>query len=176
MKLKTRMYVATSVATAIGILVVGTANAAIKPVVPVAKNPIVNASKVAGISILSAMVQDNVDPTTGKAIPDRLLIKVGNSSTKIASGFEIYYTMVDSVTKQTENYYQMLNGFSVKPKSVAYLNFDGKAGFGHFPENKYSVYRASTNEVKFSILLSAKGFKIANGSAIKAKGTGEKVD
>jgi hypothetical protein len=146
------------------------------PVVPVAKNPIVNTSNVAGISITSAMVQDNVDPKTKKAITDRLLIAVVNKGSKSATGFEIFYAMTDSVTKATENYYLPLTGFTLKPGATGYLNFDGKTGAGHFPENKFSLYRSSTNEVKFNIQLSAKGYKIAASTAVKDKGTGEKVD
>ena len=151
-------------------------SAATKLVVPVAKNPIVNTSNVAGISITSAMVEDNVDPKTKKAITDRLLIAVVNKGIKSARGFEIFYSMTDSVTKATENYYLPLTGFTIKPGATAYLNFDGKTGLGHFPENKFSLYRSSTNEVKFKIQLSAKGYKIASATAVKSKGTGEKVD
>lgn len=176
MNLKTKIRLASLLSVAIVISAGGSVIASTKLVVPVTKNPIVNNSTVSGLSVVSAMVQDNVDPATGKAIADRLLIKVGNASTKVATGFEIYYTMVDGVTKQSESYYQKLTGFSVKPKGIAYLNFDGKAGFGHYPENKYSIYRSSNNEVKFAIILSANGFKIATGTAVKAKGTGEKVD
>lgn len=152
------------------------AGAANKPVVPVAKNPIVNTSKVAGISITSAMVQDNVDPVTKKAITDRLLIAVVNKGSKPATRFEIFYSMTDSVTKATENYYMPLTGFTVKAGATGYLNFDGKSGIGHFPENKFSLYRSSTNEVKFKIQLNADGYKTAKASAVKDKGTGEKVD
>lgn len=66
------------------------ASAANKPVLPVSKNPIVNTSKVAGISITSAKVQDNVNPVTKKAITDRLLIAVVNKGSKPATGFEIF--------------------------------------------------------------------------------------
>ena len=150
--------------------------AANNPVVPVGKNPIVNTSKIAGISITSAMVQDNVDPKTKKAITDRLLVTVVNKASKPATGFEIFYSMTDSTTKATENYYLPLTGFTLKAGATGYLNFDGKAGVGHYPENKFSLYRSSTNEVKFNIQLSAKGYKIATSSAVKDKGTGEKVD
>jgi hypothetical protein len=152
------------------------ASAANKPVVPVAKNPIVNTSNIVGISITSAMVQDNVDPKTKKAITDRLLVTVVNNGSKPATGFEIFYSMTDSTTKATENYYLPLTGFTLKAGATGYLNFDGKAGVGHYPENKFSLYRSSTNEVKFNIQLSAKGYKIATSSAVKDKGTGEKVD
>ena len=155
------------------------ASSTAKPVVhivPVAENPIVNTSEVAGISITSAMVQDNVDPVTRKAITDRLLVAVMNMGSTPATGFEIFYSMTDSVTKATENYYLPLTGFEVKAGGTGYLDFDGKTGVGHFPENKFSLYRSSTNEVKFNIQLSANGYKVATATAVKDKGTGEKVD
>jgi len=155
---------------------IGSAMAVPKPLIPVTKNPIVNKSLTAGIIIASAMVQDNVDPITKKAIPDRLMLKVVNKSSKQATGFEIFYTMRDSFTKANESYYQKLTGFNIKAGAASYLYFDNLAGAGHFPENKFSIYRSSANEVKFSIILSAKGFKVATGSAVKDKGTGEKVD
>lgn len=145
-------------------------------VVPVAENPIVNISNVVGISITSAMVQDNVDPVTKKAITDRLLVTVVNTGSTTATGFEIYYSMTDSVTKVVENYYLPLTGFELKAGETGYLNFDGKTGVGHFPENKFSLYRSSTNEVTFKIQLSANGYKVATSTAVKDKGTGEKVD
>lgn len=155
---------------------IGSAMAVPKPLIPVAKNPIVNRSLSAGIIIASAMVQDNVDPSTKRAIPDRLMLKVVNKSSKPASGFEIFYTMRDSSTKVSESYYQKLTGFNLKAGATSYLYFDNLAGAGHFLENKFSIYRSSVNEVKFSIILSAKGFKVATASAVKDKGTGEKVD
>jgi len=147
-----------------------------KPIVPVVENPIVNTSEVAGISITSAMVQDNVDPVTKKAITDRLLVTVVNTGSTPVIGFEIFYSMTDSVTKVAENYYLPLTGFELKAGETGYLNFDGKTGVGHFPENKFSLYRSSTNEVTFKIQLSANGYKVATATAVKDKGTGEKVD
>jgi hypothetical protein len=142
-------------------------------VIPVTKNPIVNKSTKVGFSIVSAQVQDNTDPKSGVAIPDRLALKVRNTSAKAISTFEIYYTMVDQVTKVSESYYQKLNLFSISAKSIGYIAFDNTKGLGHFPENKYSIYRNSKNEVKFKIELSARGFKPALTTVLKAKGTTE---
>ena len=145
-------------------------------IIPVTSNPITNVSTAPGLSIIQAKAEDNVDPLTGKAIPDRLMLHVQNSSASLASGFEVYYTMTDVVTKASESYYFKLDGFSIKAKSSEYLYFDNQPGFGHFPENKFSIYRSSTNEVRFTIELSAQGFKPVTSTAIKSKGTGEKID
>ncbi len=45
-----------------------------------------------------------------------------------------------------------------------------------FPENDFSIYRSSTNEVDFAIQVSAVNAEIATATAVKATGTGEKVD
>lgn len=142
-------------------------------VIPVTKNPIVNKSTKAGFSIISAQVQDNTDPKSGKAIPDRLAVKVRNTSDKAISTFVIYYTMVDQVTKVSESYYQKLTNFSIPAKAVGYIAFDNLKGYGHYPENKYSIYRNSNNAVKFSIELSASGFKPQLTTISKDKGTTE---
>jgi hypothetical protein len=142
-------------------------------VIPVTKNPIVNKSKNVGFSILSAQVQDNTDPKNGKPIADRLALKMRNTTTKAISTFVIYYTMIDQVTKASESYYQKLPHFSIPAKSVGYIAFDNAKGVGHFPENNYSIYRSSKNEVKFTIELSASGFKPQMITVLKAKGTTE---
>jgi len=53
------------------------------------------------------------------------------------------------------------------------IYFDNQTSAGHYPENKYSLYRSSQNEVDFSIQVSAPGFKPATATAKKAAGTGE---
>jgi hypothetical protein len=123
-------------------------------VIPVTKNPIVNKSKKVGFTILSAQVQDNTD-------------------LKAISTFAIYYTMIDQVTKASESYYQKLVPFLIPAKSIGYIAFDNTKGLGHFPENTYSIYRNSKNEVKFIIELSATGFKPQLTKVLKAKGTTE---
>ena len=145
-------------------------------IVPVARNPISNGSTVSGLSILKAEVENNLDPLTNKPIADRLMIHVENGNATVATGFEIFYTMTDMVTKASESYYFKLTDFSIQPGSSGYLYFDNKPGIGHFPENKFSIYRSSKNEVDFIIELSAQGLKPVTSTAIKSKGTGEKVD
>jgi hypothetical protein len=142
-------------------------------VIPVTKNPILNKSTKVGFTIISAQVQDNTDPKNGKPIADRLALRVRNTSAKKISTFVIYYMMVDQITKASESYYQKLTNFSISAKSIGYIAFDNAKGFGHFPENPYSIYRHSNNEVKFAIELSAAGFKPQLATVLKAKGTTE---
>ena len=144
-------------------------------VLPVSTNPIVNASTTPGLSIVSAMAENNVDPATKKPIADRLQVTVKNSSSSSLSGFEVFYTMTDATTKKSESYYVPLTGVTVAAGASATVFFDNKAGPNHFGENKFSLYRSSTNQVDFAIEVSAKGIAVAKGSAVKGKGTGEVV-
>ena len=92
------------------------------------------------------------------------------------TGLEVYYKMTDVVTGQTEAYYQRLDGVTIPAGQETTVYFDNQTGPGHFPENQFSIYRSSTNEVDFAIQVSAPGAKIATATAVKATGTGEKVD
>ena len=179
-----------AVAVAIGIIVVGqrgsapatAPNAAASPgaggasaVLPVSTNPIVNASTTPGLTVVSAMAENNVDPATKKPIADRLQVTVKNSSASSLSGFEVFYTMTDATTKKSESYYVPLTGMTVAAGASATVFFDNQAGPNHFGENKFSLYRSSTNRVDFAIEVSAKGAALAHGTAVKGKGTGEVV-
>ncbi|MCU1545241.1 MAG: hypothetical protein JWP30_341 [Homoserinimonas sp.] len=145
-------------------------------VLPIAADPIVNASTTAGLTITSAAVEDNVDPVTNKALSDRLQITLGNSTAAPLSQVEIYYEMTDVTTKQSEGYHMNLAGVTVPAKGEATVFFDNEAATGHFPENEFSLYRSSTNQVDFTIEASAVGVAIATGAATKGAGTGEQAD
>lgn len=144
-------------------------------ILPVSTNPIVNASTVAGLSIVSAMAENNVDPATNKPVADRLQITVKNSSANTLSGVEIFYTMTDATTKKSESYYVPLTGLTMAAGASATVFFDNQASPNHFGENKFSLYRSSANQVDFAIEVSAKGVAVAKGTAVKGKGTGEVV-
>jgi hypothetical protein len=142
-------------------------------VLPVTKNPIVNTSTKQGLQITSAMAENNVDPATNKDLGDRLQITIKNTSSETLSDLEIYYQMKDTTTQATEGYYQKLTGFSLAPGAEGTVYFDNETGVGHYPENKFSLYRTSANEVVFTIEVSAAGYAPAMGEAVKAVGTGE---
>lgn len=145
-------------------------------VLPVPSNPITNTSTASTLVITKAAVEDNVDPATGKAIDDRLQLTLKNTGTAPLTGFEVYYSMTDVVTKQTEGYYQKLDGLSLAAGAETTVYFDKLNQPGHYPENEFSIYRSSTNEVDFAIQVSATGAKVADATAVKSTGTGEKVD
>jgi hypothetical protein len=145
-------------------------------VLPVDSNPISNASTTPGLTIVSAAAEDNVDPTTKDAIDDRLQVSVRNDSASELTAFEIYYVMTDVTTGRAEAYYLDLMGFSLPANSEATLSFDGETGPGHFPENQFSIYRTSPNQVDFTIEVSAAGVQVAHATATKGSGIGDAAD
>lgn len=145
-------------------------------VLPVDTNPIANSSTTAGLSITYAAVEDNVDPDTQKALSDQLELTIDNATSSEATGLEVFYTMTDVTTGQTESYYQDLGSLTIPAKSSTTIYFDGGTGVGHYPENKYSIYRSSSNQVDFTIEVSAAGLKPVTTTATKGVGTGEVAD
>jgi cytoskeletal protein RodZ len=142
-------------------------------VLPVSSNPIHNTSQQAGLVISAADAENNVDPVTKQAIADRLQTTLQNTSPQTMSNLEIYYQMKDVKTGQTEAYHQVLTGLQLAANQTKTIYFDNQTGAGHYPENKYSLYRSSQNEVDFTIQVSAPGFKPVTATAKKSAGTGE---
>lgn len=151
------------------------ASASAAAVLPVNTNPITNTSMKPGLSVTYAAVQDNVDPATKKAIDDRLEITVKNSTRAAAAGLEVYYTMKDVTTGKSESYYQDLGSLTIAPNAETTVYFDKTASAGHYPENTFSIYRSSTNQVDFTIEVSATGLKPATAKASRGAGSGEVV-
>lgn len=143
---------------------------------PVASNPINNTSTAPGLSIPQAAVEDLVDPTTGTAIDDRLQVTLANSTDTPLTKVEIYYQMTDVTTQQSEGYYMALNGVTIPAQGETTVYFDNGTEPGHFPENTFSLYRTSTNQVDFTIQASADGVQVATATASKGAGTGEQPD
>ena len=75
----------------------------------------------------------------------------------------------------SEGYYQALTGLTLAAKSQTTINFDNGTAPGHYPENQFSLYRSSPNQVDFTIEVSAAGVQVARGTATKSAGTGEAV-
>ena len=146
------------------------------PVLPVDSNPIVNASTAPGLTIVKAAAEDVVDSATKADITDRLQVTVRNDTTSELTSFEIYYVMTDVTTGQSEAYYQALTGFTVAAGATGTLSFDGETGPGHFPENTFSIYRSSKNQVDFTIEVSAAGVQAANATSTKGSGVGDAAD
>jgi hypothetical protein len=142
---------------------------------PVTANPIHNTSTASGLSITTAVAENNVDPSTKQPIADRLQVTLTNTSSSTLTGFEIFYTMTDAVTHASESYYLPLTGLTLAAGATTDIYFDGQAGAQHYAENSYSIYRSSKNKVDFAIEVSAQGVAVAKGTAVKGAGTGEVV-
>lgn len=142
-------------------------------VLPVSTNPISNTSNAPGLSITYAAVEDNIDPQTSSPISDRLELTVQNSTSTDLTHVEIYYTMTDTTTGATENYYANLTGLTLPAGKATTIYFDNTGQPGHYPENPFSLYRSSTNQVDFQIEVSADGVQPATATATKSVGTGE---
>jgi hypothetical protein len=145
-------------------------------VLPVDANPIANQAAHPDLAVVSAAVEDLVDPSTGQAIDDRLMLTLKNNGSSDLSNLEVYYTMTDAVTGASESYYQALTGFTLAAGAEDYVYFDNKTDPGHFPENQFSLFRSSVNQVDFTIMVSADQSGIAQATTFKSEGTGEKVD
>ena len=145
-------------------------------VLPVDANPIAHQAAHPDLAVVSAAVEDLVDPSTGQAIDDRLMLTLKNNGSSDLSNLEVYYTMTDAVTGASESYYQALTGFTLAAGAEDYVYFDNKTDPGHFPENQFSLFRSSVNQVDFTIMVSADQSGIAQATTFKSEGTGEKVD
>ncbi|WP_062461778.1 hypothetical protein [Demequina soli] len=144
-------------------------------VLPVASDPITDTATTPGLTVTKVLAEDNTD-ASGAAIADCLQVTISNSSAQDATGLEMYYTMTDTTTHASESYYQALDGVTIPAGGSATVWFDGGSGTGHYPENRYSIYRSSKNEVDFTVEVAATGLRAATGTGKKSTGNGEQAD
>ncbi|MDQ6740699.1 MAG: hypothetical protein M3021_10150 [Actinomycetota bacterium] len=145
-------------------------------VLPVTSNPMTTTGTKPGLTITGAIAENNVDPKTKAPIPDRLQFTLTNTTPTPMTGLQVYYTMKDTTAGKSESYYQKLDGLTLAAGQSETIYFDNGTGPGHYPENKYSLYRNSTNKVTITIEAGAAGYATATGTAVKSPGTGEKLD
>jgi hypothetical protein len=124
-----------------------------------AENLINNSSVNEGFKITSLIVENNIDPVTKNAVDDHLEIELKNTSGKDLKGFEVYYTITDSVTNKIEAYYVKLPDFILKNGETKAINFDNKSGDGHYGVNVNSIYFTSSNAKVFEAMVSTQGSK-----------------
>jgi hypothetical protein len=146
------------------------------PVLPVASNPISNTSTEPGLKIEKVQVEDNVNPATGKDAPDHLEIALRNESDKEMSGFEVYYEITDLTTEAKEGYHSKLEGFTIPAGGERVVHFDDTGEPDHYPDNKFSLYHLSRNEMQFDVTVSATGFAPQTASVKKDAGGDENPD
>ncbi|WP_210509234.1 hypothetical protein [Naasia sp. SYSU D00057] len=145
-------------------------------VLPVAENPITNDSTEPGLEVVLAAVEDNEDPETGQPISDRLQLILRNTTDRTLEDLEVFYVMTDVETGESEGYHQDLGDLTIPAGAETAVYFDNESGEGHYPENQFSLYRSSANQVDFEIEVSASGVQVAHATASKEAGTGEEAD
>jgi hypothetical protein len=147
-----------------------------KQVLPVESNPIKNPSKVKALEISSVLVEDNVDPDTGKDVSDHLEIALANTSSAPLTNVEVFYTFTDTKTSDTESYHTKLpSSFTVPANGKRIAHFDNTGATDHFPVNQYSLYSTSKNALTVKVIASAPGTAIATKTVRKDAGGDEVV-
>lgn len=125
-------------------------------VLPVKHNPITNTSTAPGLQISSMLVENNVDPATGKAAADHLELELYNTSSKPLTNVEVYYTFDDSKLHLSESYYTKLApNFTIAPGAKRKVHFDDVTATDHYPDNQYSIYRSSKDALQVTAEVSA---------------------
>jgi len=146
-------------------------------VLPVRANPIANNATAPGLEITSVLVENNQDPATKKDAEDHLEVALRNSSTQALSGFEVYYTITDTKTSETEGYYTNLGPeFTIPAGASRTVHFDQTGKVDHFPDNEFSIYNSSKNALDVKVQVSAKGVAVADSSVKKDAGGAENPD
>lgn len=147
-----------------------------------AANPIAQTGKSGGLVVTAAKVEDNFDPVSKKDIPDHLEINIKNPGATPIQGVQIYYSIKDSVSGKTENYYRNLSAFKIPGGQTAILHFDvnGSTNFAaaseHFRINPNSLLYKSPNAKTLSIQAASAGFMPSTLSIKKDAGSAEKAD
>lgn len=126
--------------------------------------------------ITSVLVENNVNPATGKDASDHLEIFLKSSAKSDITGLSLYYTITDLVTKVTQSYTVPLTGFTLKAGETKSVHVDTTGEAGHFRANPNSLYYQSQNEMRVDVVISASGHKSQTGTVTKDKGGAEEAD
>ncbi len=146
-------------------------------VLPVTSNPITNTSTVELLTIDSVLVENNVDPATGKDADDHLEIALTNTGTSELTGFEVFYTYDDTTDGVTESYYMKLPAdFTIAGGASRVVHFDNSDAPDHFPDNTFSLYHTSLNAMDVAVVVSATGAAPQTMTVQKDKGGEEVAD
>lgn len=126
--------------------------------------------------ITSVLVENNVNPATGKDASDHLEIFLKSSSKSSITNLSLYYTITDLVTKATQSYTVPLTGFVLNAGETKSVHVDTSGEAGHFRANPNSLYYQSQNEMRVDVSISASGHKTQTGTVTKDKGGAEEAD
>ena len=142
-------------------------------VLPVPKNPILNASTAPGLTITKALVENNVSPDTGKTVDDHLEIALRNTSSKPLERIGVYYKITDPAKGVSEGYYTKLDGVTIDPGASRVVHFDNTGAADHYPVNKYSLYYTDKNALVVDVIASSPNVKPATFTVKKDAGGAE---
>lgn len=146
------------------------------PVLPVENNPIKNTSARKALTIDSILVENNVD-ASGTAVDDHLEITITNSASPELAEFEVYYTITDPKTSDSEAYYAKLSrSFTVAPGASRVIHFDNTGAADHFPVNQYSLYYTDANALDVTVEVSAADSAPQTLTVAKDAGGAEEAD
>jgi hypothetical protein len=120
-------------------------------------NPIQESSTKVGFVINAIAVENNVD-ASGTGVPDHLELSLSNNTTQAITGFDMYYTLTDTVTNDVQSFYQTLPGFTLKAGEAAQIHFDTGEMPGHFRADPYSLFYTGANALVVDVTLHAAGY------------------
>jgi uncharacterized membrane-anchored protein len=138
-------------------------------------NQIKNTATADGLTIVSGLVENNID-AQGKITSDHLELSLKNNSGQDMNAFEVFYSITDLTTGKNESYYKNLKTFALKSGEQKTIHFDGKAESTHFGVNKDGLYFTSKNKLQFDIQVSSPGFRVAQIQLTKDAGGAELKD
>jgi hypothetical protein len=145
-------------------------------VLPVTENPIANTSTAQNLTIDNVLVENNED-ASGEAVDDHLEIALTNTGTTDLSTFEVYYTITDPQTSDTESYYtQLPTDFTIAGGDSRVIHFDNTGATDHFPVNQYSLYYTDPNALDLTVEVSAAGSAPQTATVAKDAGGAEEAD
>lgn len=123
-----------------------------------AVDPIKETSVAKGFKIDSVIAENNVD-AAGAAAADHLEITVTNTSgSDITNGWDLYYSLTDTVTNVVQSFYMPLPGFAVKAGQTVHLHVDTSGQPGHFAADPNSAFYKGQNKLAIAVELHATGF------------------
>lgn len=125
---------------------------------------------------INAIVENNVDASTGRPVTDHLEITISNLINKDISNFTIYYSITDLRTNQKEGYNLNLDNFVLKSGETRTIHIDGENKTDHYPVNRYSLYYLSHNKLKFIVDVNSPGYKGQEIIVNKDAGGAEQAD
>jgi hypothetical protein len=122
-----------------------------------ADNPIQENSMATGFTIDAIAVENNVD-ASGAGVPDHLELTVSNTTGNDISGFDIYYTLTDTVTGTVQSFYQSLPDLVLAANETAHLHFDTTSNPDHFRADPNSMFYTGQHALTVNVVLHANGF------------------